>query len=113
MLTLEPAKTLYDQIPALLAQLPAEPREIARRKLLSLLDVPEKLCTLRGQIGPACGADQVLVSAEPSELLLEIVTALRAGDVDRIDVFHGNASPGLSGEGYRGARGASNLATGG
>jgi hypothetical protein len=57
----------------------------ARKRVLSLLERPEEAFRVETDVG-AAGARKVTVRLNPSDRLIELLAALRAGNIDRLAV---------------------------
>jgi len=71
------------------------------QKLVGLCDVPDQLCRIDNDTAPAAGTCELVVRLQPSDLLLDLLQAMRAGDFDAHvingcadHVLHGSTSDG-------------------
>lgn len=74
----DPVRILLD---ALLAELADRPREVVQAVLRRFESIDKPLCVERETLA-AVHADQVLFVLQPSEALLALLAAVRAGDFD-------------------------------
>lgn len=83
---LRPAMECWREVGALLDRLVAAPEtiEVLREKILGALDPLNKLVAVRCEVIAADGANRSRIIYEPSPWLAEILTALRAADLEAL-----------------------------